>query len=126
MTPYKLERNTSIGKALYAYADKQKGVVYIGGDEEYQRYKLLGIQQSIAQKNELEDYDPLSAGCPSYAYTKLKPHRRTPIGPCGCRIGAEKNLALSLIGSTSSGVTEFTAFYPVVKGPVSEATTTAA
>src|SRR5258708_25864346 len=31
MTPYKLQRNTFNGKALYTYADKQKGVVYIGG-----------------------------------------------------------------------------------------------
>src|SRR5258707_13895443 len=53
MTPYKLERNTFNGKALYTYADKQKGVVYIGGGKTYQRYKQLGIQQSIAQK-ELE------------------------------------------------------------------------
>jgi uncharacterized membrane protein len=53
MTPYKLERNTFKGKALYTYADKQKGVVYIGGDKAYQRYKQLRIQQSIAQ-SELE------------------------------------------------------------------------
>ena len=53
MTPYKLERNTSNGKTLYTYADKQKGVVYIGGDKAYQRYRELGIQQSLAQK-ELE------------------------------------------------------------------------
>ena len=53
MTPYKVERNTFKGKALYSYADKQKGVAYIGGDKAYQRYKQLGIQQSIAQK-ELE------------------------------------------------------------------------
>ena len=53
MTPYKLERNTPKGKALYTYADKQKGVVYIGGDKAYERYKQLRIQQSIAQ-NELE------------------------------------------------------------------------
>jgi hypothetical protein len=53
MTPYKLERNTLKGKALYSYADKEKGVVYIGGDKAYERYKQLGIQQSMAQK-ELE------------------------------------------------------------------------
>ena len=53
MTPYKLERNTPKGKALYTYADKQKGIVYIGGDKAYERYKQLRIQQSIAQ-NELE------------------------------------------------------------------------
>jgi hypothetical protein len=53
MTPYKLERNTFNDKALYTYADKQKGVVYIGGDNAYQRYKQLAAQQSIEQK-ELE------------------------------------------------------------------------
>jgi hypothetical protein len=45
MTPYKLERNTFKGKALYSYADKQKGIVYIGGDKAYQRYKQLASQQ---------------------------------------------------------------------------------
>jgi hypothetical protein len=53
MTPYKLERNTFKGKALYSYADKQKGVVYVGGDKAYHRYKQLGLQRSIAQ-NEVE------------------------------------------------------------------------
>jgi len=45
MTPYKLERNTFKGKALYSYADKQKGVAYIGGEKAYQRYKPLAAQQ---------------------------------------------------------------------------------
>jgi hypothetical protein len=45
MTPYKIERNTINGKALYSYADKQKGVAYIGGDRAYQRYKQLAGQQ---------------------------------------------------------------------------------
>src|SRR6478609_11451909 len=53
MTPYKLERNTFKGKTLYTYADTQKGVVYIGGDKSYARYKELGTQQSIAHQ-ELE------------------------------------------------------------------------
>jgi hypothetical protein len=53
MTPYKIERNTFNGKALYAYADTQKGVVYIGGDNAYLRYKQLAAEQSIEQK-ELE------------------------------------------------------------------------
>ena len=53
MTPYKLERNTINGKALYTYADKQRGVVYIGGDKAYQRYRQLARQQSIGEK-ELE------------------------------------------------------------------------
>ena len=50
MTPYELERNTLKGKALYTYADKQKGVFYIGGDNAYRRYKQLATQQSIDQK----------------------------------------------------------------------------
>src|SRR5260370_21067964 len=51
MTPYKLERNTFNGKALYTYADKQKGVVYIGGEKNYQQYNKTGNTHSIAPKN---------------------------------------------------------------------------
>ena len=50
MTPYKLERNTVSGKALYSYSDPQRGVVYIGGDKAYQRYRQLALQQSIEEK----------------------------------------------------------------------------
>jgi hypothetical protein len=53
MTPYKLERNTPKGKALYTFADKRKGIVYVGGDKAYEHYKQLRMQQSTAQ-NELE------------------------------------------------------------------------
>jgi hypothetical protein len=53
MTPYKLERSTINGKALYTYADKQNRVVYIGGDKAYQHYRQLALQQSMAEK-ELE------------------------------------------------------------------------
>jgi hypothetical protein len=51
MTPYKLERNTFKGKALYSYADKQKGVAYIGGEKAYQRYKQLAAQQYQMEAN---------------------------------------------------------------------------
>jgi len=37
ITPYKLEHDTYKGKSIYAYADKKKGVVYIGGEAAYQR-----------------------------------------------------------------------------------------
>ena len=53
MTPYKLERNTLKGKALYTYADQQKGIVFIGGDKAYERYQQLRNQQSRAHE-ELE------------------------------------------------------------------------
>jgi hypothetical protein len=49
MTPYKIERRIRNGKVLYAYADKQNNVVYLGGENEYQKYKQLALQQSIAQ-----------------------------------------------------------------------------
>jgi hypothetical protein len=49
MTPYKLERRIRNGKVLYAYADKQNNVVYIGGENEYQQYKQLALKQSIAE-----------------------------------------------------------------------------
>ena len=52
MTPYKVERNTFKGKALYSYADKQKGVAYIGGDKAYQRYKQLAAQQNQMEASE--------------------------------------------------------------------------
>lgn len=50
IVPYKLERNTINGKTLYTYANKQKRVIYIGGEEAYQRYRQLALQQSIAEK----------------------------------------------------------------------------
>jgi hypothetical protein len=50
MPPYKLERTTRDDKTVYTYADKQKGVVYIGGEKAYQSYKQLGAQQKLAQK----------------------------------------------------------------------------
>jgi hypothetical protein len=49
MTPYKLERRIRNGRVLYAFADKSNNVVYIGGEIEYQHYKQLALQQSIAQ-----------------------------------------------------------------------------
>jgi len=49
MTPYKLERRIRNGKVLYAFADKQQNVVYIGGEREYQQYKQLALQKSIAE-----------------------------------------------------------------------------
>ena len=48
MTPYTVERRERNGKILYAYADKQKHLLFIGGEAEYQQYKQLGLQKSIA------------------------------------------------------------------------------
>ena len=49
MTPYKLERRIRNGKVLYAFADKQQNVVYIGGEPEYQQDKQVALQKSIAE-----------------------------------------------------------------------------
>ena len=49
MVPYQIERRVRNGKVLYAYWDPQKNLAYIGGENEYQKYKQLGLQQSIAQ-----------------------------------------------------------------------------
>jgi hypothetical protein len=49
MTPYTVERRERNGKILYAYADKQKHLLYIGGEAQYQQYKQLGLQKSIAE-----------------------------------------------------------------------------
>jgi hypothetical protein len=50
---YQLQRKERNGKVIYTYADKQKGIVYIGSEAAYQQYKKLGLQKSIAE-NQLE------------------------------------------------------------------------
>jgi len=48
---YKVESVTVSGKTFYAYKDEKKGVAYIGGEAEYQRYQQLAVQQRVAQDN---------------------------------------------------------------------------
>ena len=49
LTPYKLEHATYNGRSIYLYADKKRGVVYIGGEAAYQRavaqYKLEAAEK---------------------------------------------------------------------------------
>jgi hypothetical protein len=49
VAPYELERDTVNGHSVYLYADKEKGVVYVGRDEAHQRYGQLLRQQAAAQ-----------------------------------------------------------------------------
>jgi hypothetical protein len=49
MTPYKLERRVRNGKVLYAFADPQQNLVYIGGESEYQKYRQISLQRQIAE-----------------------------------------------------------------------------
>lgn len=46
---YKLLHLSVKGKTLYAYKDERKGVAYVGGEAEYQRYHQLAVQQRIAR-----------------------------------------------------------------------------
>ena len=46
-----LERIAVNGKVFYAYKDEAKGVAYVGGEAEYQRYQQLAVQQRIARDN---------------------------------------------------------------------------
>jgi hypothetical protein len=50
MTPYKLERRVRNGKVLYAFADPQQNLAYIGGESEYQKYRQLALQKQIAEE----------------------------------------------------------------------------
>lgn len=51
MPPYKMERRTVNGKVIYTFADQKRGLVFIGGEAEYQRYTQLGLQQQISMNN---------------------------------------------------------------------------
>ncbi len=48
---YKVQRVVANGKVFYAYKDEAKGLAYVGGEAEYQRYQQLAIQQRIARDN---------------------------------------------------------------------------
>ncbi|MDB6016639.1 MAG: hypothetical protein JWR19_1128 [Pedosphaera sp.] len=50
LPPFKVQRRESNGKVTYAYADKKAGILYVGGENEYQRYRQLGQQQKIADE----------------------------------------------------------------------------
>jgi len=49
--PYRIQHAVVKGKVFYAYKDERKGVAYVGGEAEYQRYQQLAIQQQVAQDN---------------------------------------------------------------------------
>jgi hypothetical protein len=49
LPPYRVQRATVKGKTFYVYKDENAGVAYVGGEQEYQRYHQLAVQQQIAQ-----------------------------------------------------------------------------
>jgi hypothetical protein len=51
MPAYKVQHAVVKGKVFYAYKNEKKGVAYVGGEAEYQRYQQLAVQQQIAREN---------------------------------------------------------------------------
>jgi hypothetical protein len=50
LTPSKVMRATVPDKGVfYVYKDADKGIAYVGREQEYQHYKQLAIEQRIAQ-----------------------------------------------------------------------------
>lgn len=50
MPPYQLQRHELNGKVVYAYADPKEGVLYVGGEPQYQRFQQLTFQQNITDE----------------------------------------------------------------------------
>lgn len=49
LTPNHVERATVKGKVFYLFKDEAKGIAYVGGEAEYQRYRELAIKQRMAE-----------------------------------------------------------------------------
>jgi hypothetical protein len=47
---YKVQRLNQGGQWVYLYKDPKQGVVYVGGPNEYERYRQLGLQQDISSE----------------------------------------------------------------------------
>jgi hypothetical protein len=50
MPSYKVQTMTVADQPVYLYKDPKKGVVFYGGQREYDKYKQLSIQQNIANE----------------------------------------------------------------------------
>lgn len=51
MANYKMKLISIEGYPVYVYKDPRQGVLYVGGDDAYQRFKQLGLEQQIAQED---------------------------------------------------------------------------
>ena len=49
LPPNRMQHATVKGKVFYLFKDEAKGIAYVGGESEYQRYKELAIKQRIAR-----------------------------------------------------------------------------
>jgi hypothetical protein len=62
LPPYKLHRGVTNGTVFYVYKDEKNGVVYIGTEQEYQRYmekvrRLVAAYETTEQKMVAHDMD---------------------------------------------------------------------
>ena len=48
---YHVQHLNAKGQSIYIYKDERKGVVWVGGPKEYQRYQQLALRQQIANEN---------------------------------------------------------------------------
>lgn len=51
MESYKLVSGTVNGRLLFAYKNPKRGMVYVGGEPQYQEYQRLALQRRVAQQN---------------------------------------------------------------------------
>jgi hypothetical protein len=47
---YKVQRITANDKTFYVYKDEKSGIAWVGDESNYQEYKKLAVQQSIARQ----------------------------------------------------------------------------
>jgi hypothetical protein len=45
-----LQRREAEGKVTYAYADKKEGILYVGNEQNYQRFQELAHQERVAEQ----------------------------------------------------------------------------
>jgi hypothetical protein len=62
LPPYQLQRGVAGGSVFYAYRNEKAGVVYLGGEEEYQRYmekvrRLVAFYETTEAKMMAHDMD---------------------------------------------------------------------
>ena len=50
LPPYAIQRQENDGKVVYAFADKRKGIMYVGDEKQYQQFHRLGVQERIASQ----------------------------------------------------------------------------
>lgn len=58
MAPYKMEGRMKNGRAVYRYADPERGRFYEGGSREYERYRKIAVDTQIRRVSNLNQIGP--------------------------------------------------------------------